>query len=69
MTYVRCPNYAYRVRRKINMEPYRQDIHGSWDIKFNTGVLPHTAIPEVNSAVNTMLKAGVKIGKINLGIG
>lgn len=36
---------------------------------FNTGVLPHTAIPEVNSAVNMMLKAGVRISKINLGIG
>lgn len=41
----------------------------SWDIKFGTGVLPHTAIPEVNAAVNMLLKAGVKIGKINLGIG
>ncbi|QRW26291.1 chitinase [Rhizoctonia solani] len=51
----------------INLMTY--DIHGSWDIKFNTGVLPHTAIPEVNQAVNMMLKAGVRMGKINLGIG
>lgn len=54
---------------KILMLLPLQDIHGSWDIKFNTGVLPHTAIPEVNSAVNMLLKAGVKMGKINLGIG
>ncbi|KAG9080401.1 hypothetical protein FRC06_006634 [Ceratobasidium sp. 370] len=51
----------------INLMTY--DIHGSWDIKFNTGVLPHTAIPEVNTAVNMMLKAGVGMTKINLGIG
>jgi len=51
----------------INLMTY--DIHGSWDVKFGTGVLPHTAIPEVNTAVNMLLKAGVKIGKINLGIG
>ncbi|KAJ6465504.1 glycosyl hydrolases family 18-domain-containing protein [Mycena vitilis] len=51
----------------INLMTY--DIHGSWDIKFNTGVLPHTAIPEVNAAVNMLIKAGVKLSKINLGIG
>ncbi|KAJ8519521.1 hypothetical protein ONZ45_g3508 [Pleurotus djamor] len=51
----------------INLMTY--DIHGSWDIKFNTGVLPHTAIPEVNAAVNMLLKAGVSLPKINLGIG
>ncbi|KAF9527525.1 glycosyl hydrolases family 18-domain-containing protein [Crepidotus variabilis] len=51
----------------INLMTY--DIHGSWDIKFGLGVLPHTAITEVNAAVNMLLKAGVKIGKINLGIG
>ncbi|KAJ8481334.1 hypothetical protein ONZ45_g2973 [Pleurotus djamor] len=51
----------------INLMTY--DIHGSWDIKFNTGVLPHTAIPEVNTAVNMLLKAGVSLTKINLGIG
>ncbi|KAF8064315.1 glycoside hydrolase superfamily [Lyophyllum atratum] len=51
----------------INVMTY--DIHGSWDIKFGTGVLPHTAIPEINAAVNMLLKAGVNIGKINLGIG
>ncbi|KAF8064278.1 glycosyl hydrolases family 18-domain-containing protein [Lyophyllum atratum] len=51
----------------INLMTY--DIHGSWDIKFGTGVLPHTAIPDINAAVNMLLKAGVKMGKINLGIG
>ncbi|KAJ7794963.1 putative chitinase, partial [Mycena olivaceomarginata] len=51
----------------INLMTY--DIHGSWDIKFNTGVLPHTAIPEVNAAVDMLVKAGVKLSKINLGIG
>ncbi|KAJ8520186.1 hypothetical protein ONZ45_g2971 [Pleurotus djamor] len=51
----------------INLMTY--DIHGSWDIKFGIGVLPHTAIPEVNTAVNMFLKAGVSLNKINLGIG
>lgn len=45
------------------------DIHGSWDIKFGTGVLPHTAIPEVNAAVSMFVKAGVPLKTVNLGIG
>ncbi|KAJ7478277.1 glycoside hydrolase superfamily [Mycena latifolia] len=44
----------------INLMTY--DIHGSWDIKFSTGFLPHTAIPEVKCG------SGVKLSKINLGI-
>ncbi|ELU38710.1 killer toxin alpha/beta [Rhizoctonia solani AG-1 IA] len=55
--------------KRVEVSFTAPDIHGSWDIKFNTGVLPHTAIPEVNQAVNMMLKAGVRMGKINLGIG
>lgn len=51
----------------INLMTY--DIHGSWDIKFDTGVLPHTSFVEVNTAVNMLLKAGVRLNKINLGIG
>lgn len=40
-----------------------QDIHGAWDIKFGTGVLPHTAIPEVNAAVSMFAKAGVPLSE------
>ncbi|GLB40894.1 putative family 18 [Lyophyllum shimeji] len=51
----------------INLMTY--DIHGAWDIKFGTGVLPHTAIPEVNAAVDMFVKAGVPLKSVNLGIG
>ncbi|KAJ3100171.1 hypothetical protein HDU97_002455 [Phlyctochytrium planicorne] len=50
----------------INVMTY--DIHGSWDLKFNTGVLPHTGIPDLQNSVNLFIKAGVDFSKISMGL-
>ena len=51
--------------KSCSLASLSQDVHGAWDIKFNTGVLPHTAIPEVDAAVNMFAKAGVPLSEFS----